>query len=136
MAKINGTLILLDIDGETLAHVQDATLTINRELPDSSDKDSGGWAEHLEGAGLRDWEISVNGWAEYTSGGNATILAELIMDRQSVPIVWGPSTTGDLNFTGTASLGNLELGAPNEETAPISGSLTGNGPLEKAMVDG
>jgi len=134
MAKINGTLVLLDLDGETLAHVQDATLNISRELPDSFDKNSDGWAEHLEEAGQRGWEISVNGFAEYTADGNAATLADMIISRQSAPVIWGPSEAGSINFSGNASLNGLELGAPNEETATISGTVTGNGPLEKLEV--
>lgn len=129
MAKINGTLVIFTLDGEELAHVQDATLSINRELPDSTDKDSAGWEEHLNDAGLRNWEISVNGWASYDDDSNLDDLMALILTRQSATIVWGP-TTGDIQLTGDASLGGLELGAPNEDTATISGTLTGNGPLE------
>lgn len=131
MAKINGTAVIFDVDGDPIAHIQDATLTINRETPDATTKDSGGWQEILEGGGLKDWEISFNGFADYAStGGNVEDLFDLIVGRTSTPIVWGP-TNGDLQFSGNAHLGNVELGAPNEETATISGSAVGTSELSK-----
>lgn len=130
MARFNGTTIILDVDGDTVAQVEDSTLTINRELPDANDKDSTPWADHLDEGGLMDWEISFDGNADWTeTTGNAEILFDILTDRTAVTVIFGQST--GLAFSGDASFNNVELGAPMEETAPISGTATGKGELTK-----
>lgn len=128
--KINGTLIILDVDGEPVTHVSDATLNINRELPDANDKDSAPWADHLDEAGLMDWNIDVDGNADWLEEGNVKTLFDLIVARTAVDIVFGPEEAGYINFTGSASPNGLELGSPVEETAPLSGTMEGKGQLD------
>lgn len=135
MAKINGTLIILDVDGSALAHVQNASLSINREIPDANDKDSSPWADHLDSAGLMDWSVDVDGNADYVSAsGNVAILADLLTARESVTVVFGPSASGSVNYSGSASSNGVTLDAPTEETATLSGTFVGQGILNKITV--
>lgn len=132
MARFNGTTIILDVDGSVVAQVEDSTLTINRELPDANDKDSAPWSNHLDDAGLMDWEISFDGNADWTeTTGNAEILFDLLTARTAVTVIFGQSS--GRAFSGDASFANVELGAPVEETAPISGTATGKGILNKIV---
>ena len=130
MAKINGTLIILDVDGDELAHVSNASLTINRELPEANDKDSAPWADHLDDAGLMDWEVSIDGNADWVSAtGNVKILADILVARTAVAVIFGPSAAGSVQYSGNASTGSLTFDAPTEETATLSGTMTGKGIL-------
>lgn len=138
MPKFNGTAIILDADGSAVAHVENATLTINRELPEANDKDSAPWADHLDEAGLMDWEISFDGNADWSqTTGNVETLFDLLTARLAVTTIFGvdpAEVTGisvGLAFSGDASYNNIELGAPMEETAPISGTAVGKGILNK-----
>jgi|18_taG_2_1085343.scaffolds.fasta_scaffold00258_5 hypothetical protein len=138
MAKFNGTAIILDADGSAVAHVENATLTINRELPEANDKDSAPWADHLDEAGLMDWEISFDGNADWSqTTGNVETLFDLLVARTAVTTIFGidpAEVTGlsvGLAFSGSASYNSVELGAPVEETAPISGTAVGKGILNK-----
>lgn len=130
MARFNGTTVILDVDGAVVAQVEDSTLTINRELPEANDKDSAPWANHLDEGGLQDWEISFDGNADWTdTTGNASILFAILTARTGVTVIFGQAT--GMAFSGTASFNNVELGAPVEETAPISGTAVGQGALTK-----
>lgn len=130
MAKINGTLIILDVDGSPVTHVSNATLNTSRELPEANDKDSAPWADHLDDAGLMEWSIDVDGNADWLENGNVQTLFQLITGRTAVPIVFGPEAAGYVNFTGNASTNDLSLETPSEETATLSGTMTGKGELE------
>lgn len=128
MSAINGTLVLLRANGNPLALVTDATLNIEQDLPDATSKDSSGWAAHING--LRSYSVDVDGLASFVATtGNSNILANLIANRSQVPFRFATATAGQLQFTGTVSLGSLSITAPNEDTATLSGSMTGTGAL-------
>ena len=138
MAQINGTLVLLQDDGTAFGFVTDSTLNVNMDLPDSSTKDSSGWAEHI--TGQRSWDVSVDGFASFGTTDNTATFFDYIADRTDVDIEFQPDTasadvTGAVNaFTGTASMGSVSFGAPNEDTATISGTFTGNGTLTRTAI--
>lgn len=132
MAQINGTTIILDVDGNPVAMLTDTTLNIAQDLPDASNKDSGGWAEHINGQ--RSWDVSLDGHADMRNKENVETLYDLIANRSQVDIEVKTEVTGDVTFTGTASLADMSLGAPNEDVATVSGSLTGTGALSKSSV--
>ena len=128
MSAINGTLVLLRANGNPLALVTDATLNIEQDLPDATSKDSSGWAAHING--LRSYSVDVDGLASFVATtGNSNILANLIANRSQVSFRFATATSGQLQFTGTVSLGSLSITAPNEDTATLSGSMTGTGAL-------
>lgn len=132
MPQINGTVMLLDLAGNPLAMQTDATLNIEQDLPDSTHKQSEGWADHING--LRSWSIDVDGRASIGSSGNFSTLFDLIANRSNVAMEFAASTSGTIKVTGEVSLANISLGAPLEDTASLSGSLTGKGALAKATV--
>lgn len=132
MAKFNGTTIILDADGSAIAHVENSTLSVNRDIPEANDKDSAPWADHLDTAGLLSWEISFDGNADWTATtGNADILFDLVSGRSAVAVIFGQSS--GRAFSGNASFSGVELGAPMEETASISGTAVGQGALTKIV---
>ena len=71
MAIINGTNIqVYDASSTLVAYAQTASITINMETRDISNKESGGFAESLEGQ--RNWEVSLDGaYAETNAAGSA-----------------------------------------------------------------
>lgn len=136
--KFNGTAIIVDADGSPIAHLSGATLSINRELPDANDKDSAPWADHLDDAGIMDWEISYDGNADWSqTTGNVETVFDLLTARTAVTTIFGidPAQVDGISvglaFSGDASYNGVELGAPSEETAPISGTAVGKGILNK-----
>ena len=61
MSKYLGRKVILSKSGTPIANVRTKSLSINRELVDSSDDDSGAWATHLDEPGQIDVSISVEG---------------------------------------------------------------------------
>lgn len=133
MAKINGTLILLKVDSEggspsTLAHIDNATWNSSFSLAEAADKDSNGFQEYLENAGLREASIDISGNADFASaGGNQKELAEYLRTRSNVDFVFGPEAADNLNFLGTALINEHSIDSPNEETTTFSATATVNG---------
>jgi len=125
MAKISGTLIIWSVDGQQMAHTKEATLTINRELPDATTKDSGGWEEHLSGAGLRNAEGTFDGLADWDTGGTVDTLFDYINTRADVAGSFGKAD--GIQFDGQIGITNLDFGAPNEDAATLSGGWKFNG---------
>jgi hypothetical protein len=135
MARTNGTLIILDADGDAIAQVIDCTLNINRDTPDANDKDNAPWSNHLDETGVMDWDIDVNGNADWVDAtGNVAKLTDFLINRSSVAIIFGPEAVGSTSFTGNASTNSITLGAPYEDTAPISGTFVGQGALTPIPV--
>jgi predicted secreted protein len=136
MAKINGTLVLFQI-GETpatLAHVTNATFSIDADIPESTDKDSSGYRELLENAGVRSGTITSEGFADWSAAdGNAKTLAEAVLDRTNIGFAFGPEGVDFWQITGECRATTAELGAPNEDTAPLSGNFETTG--EFTIVD-
>lgn len=128
MAKWSGTLTILSL-GDTptaLAHVDNATWNSSFSLSQSTDKDSNGFMEYLEEAGLREASIDISGNADFTVGtGNAQLLLNYQLDRQNVGFTF--ATTGGISISGEGLLGDLSFDTPNEETSTFTGTLTVNG---------
>lgn len=61
MAKYLGRKVILSKSGVPVANIRTKSLTINRELVDVTDDDSGAWAEHLDEPGQIDVSMSVEG---------------------------------------------------------------------------
>ena len=137
MAAVNGTLILLKDDGTAFAATTSATLNIEMDLPDSSTKNSGGWAEHI--LGQKSWSVDLDGIADFElTTGTVDILASFLIDRTQADIEFEPQAgafnTKGVSYTGTASLASVSLVAANEDTATLSGSFTGDGILTRVAV--
>lgn len=137
MAAVNGTLILLKDDGTAFAATTSATLNIEMDLPDSSTKDSAGWAEHIQGQ--KSWSVDLDGIADFeATTGTVDILVDYLINRTQASIEFEPQTgaftTSGVSYTGTASLSSVSLVAANEDTATLSGSFTGDGALTRVAV--
>lgn len=133
MAKISGTLVLfkLGTTPSTLTHVTDATLSVDVDIPESTDKDSQGFRELLEDAGVKSGSISTDGFADWSkTDGNAKTVLEAVLGRENLGFSFGPEGTEYFQVTGTCRAAGAELGSPNEDTAPISGTFETTGEFE------
>ena len=128
MARINGTLVLLSLGGDVLAHVDNADWNSSLTLADVTDKDSDGFREYLQNAGIMEASISVNGFADFVAAtGNVKDLADILKARQNVAFIFGPTASGSVQFTGNCLFTEHNLGAPNEEGATFTASASVNG---------
>ena len=137
MAAVNGTLILVNDNGTAFAATTSATLNIEMDLPDSSTKDSGGWAEHI--LGQKSWSVDLDGIADFElTTGTVDVLVDYLINRTQASIEFEPQagafSSKGVSYTGTASLSSVSLVAANEDTATLTGSFTGDGALTRVAV--
>lgn len=131
--KISGTLLLFKLGAvpSTLAHLTDTTFSVDVDIPESTDKDSAGFRELLENAGVKSGSFSVDGFADWSkTDGNAKTVLEAVMDRENIGFSFGPEGSDFFTVTGTCRAASAELGSPNEDTAPISGTFETTGEFE------
>jgi len=130
MAKINGTLNAVLSGSDKVLHSTSASLTVNVNLADTSTKDDGGWATHING--VRDWSISIDGLYDTTGDGVTPddILAAIIARTADTVISFTTNDpTNTSGWTGNGTYSDVTITGPSEEAITFSASITGNGPL-------
>lgn len=130
MAKLNGTLCAIISGSDKLLHIQNATLNVNVNLPDTSTKESSGWQEHINGQ--RDWEITFDGMYDEADSGVTPdeILAAIIArTADTVMKFTTDGATGAAGWTGNGTYRSISLTGNMEAPATFSGSIKGNGAL-------
>ena len=131
MAKINGTSILVTVDGNAIAEAQEHSIEFSHNLADASTKDSAGWAEFI--SAQRGGTINVSALVDYAADADASatgffdLFTEGIVNRTEFTLVFGTAVSGDTIFTVDAFLTSLSQNAPMEDVVSYSATfqLTG-----------
>ena len=139
MAILNATDVVITISntaGTAQGSVVDkllfgtsASLSVSRDLRDSTNKSSAGWSESL--AGLKSWELSGDGFVEFASTAADTknikeLYTQMVALNPEVTVKFSDGTT---YYVGNAFITSLSVDAGVEENATYSVSLTGTGVL-------
>ena len=130
---INGTKFGVYDGGTLVAYATSGSISINHNVRETSNKESEGWKEVLEGQ--RDWEISCEGMVAFDGGATKSVdelFTSYITTRASLTVSFESSESGDKKWSGTAFLSSISLDAPNEESTTYSCSFTGTGVLTQA----
>lgn len=130
--KFNGTLLNVYLNNIIIGCATSSELSVNVDLADATCKDDGGWADHIHG--LRDWSVSTDGLVAYDGTNNIGDLYTLLSGRTSVTLKFTTNVTGDLVFSGTASVASISVSAEMESAVTYSVEFTGKGALTKATV--
>jgi predicted secreted protein len=130
--KFNGTLLNVYIDDVIIGCATSSELSVNVDLADATCKDDGGWADHIQG--LRDWSVSTDGLVAYDGTNNIGDLYTLLSGRTSVTLKFTTNVTGDLVFSGSASVASISVSAEMEAAVTYSVEFTGKGVLTKGTV--
>jgi predicted secreted protein len=129
MAKINGTLYAVYTGSDKVLHTVNGSLNLEQDLPDVTNKESAGWAEHING--LRKWSIDFEG--KYDEAGSGftpdEIMAAIIARTADTVIQFKPTTGATKGWTGNGTFKSIKLGADLEGGLTYSGSIQGNGAL-------
>ena len=130
MAKINGTLIGILSGSDKVLYTTSATLNVKQNLVDTTNKESAGWAEHING--LRDWDISFDGKYD-TAGEGMTpneILTAIIARSADTVIKFVTNVeTNTVGWTGNGTFDTVSITGPMEGDTTFSGHIKGNGAL-------
>ena len=130
--KFNGTLLNVYIDDTIIGCATSSELSVNVDLADATCKDDGGWADHIQG--LRDWSVSTDGLVAFDGTNNIDDLYKLLSGRTSVTLKFTTNVTGDLVFSGSASVASISVSAEMEAAVTYSVEFTGKGVLTKGTV--
>lgn len=128
--KINGTLILVDADGETIGCSTNATLTITNERLETTCKDDNGAKTYTPGS--QDWTLEAEGMVIYETPSNHTTISQLALGQTIAEWVFATSNPDDPAFTGEGFIENLSINAPLNAPATWSFSVAATGPISLA----
>jgi len=130
MAAINGTAVLLYSGGQPIAMQKGLSVGLDVDLPDATNKESAGWAEHL--TGMMNAKIDFNSlfstglMSDTPAILSAKDLLDYILNRTEllVSVLGGPYP-----IVGKADMSSLSFDAPMEGAMTLAGSVKINGPL-------
>jgi predicted secreted protein len=126
MAVINGTVLILSSEGIDIAYQKGVTITVEQDLPDATNKESGGWAQHING--MLNAKIDFNSLFSSSAlpAMSAKDLMDYILNRESLLI-----TILGLGYpiVGQADMNSLSFDAPQEGVMGLSGGLKVNGQI-------
>jgi predicted secreted protein len=138
----NGTSLVVLIGTEVIAFATSCSLSIAIDTPDSSTKQSLGWADEI--GGQKSWSLTTDGLATVVPGSVATYistteLSNLAIARTAVTVkfttvnndtVGGVTpVTGDTIYSGSAFIESVDMTADMENPVTYSVSFKGTGPL-------
>jgi hypothetical protein len=134
MAKLNGTSMLVVVDGVAIGGTKSFTLDIKQANGDASSKDSAGWTNRIPGK--RDWSVSFDGLFDPSGVNNFEQLYDDINARNKVYLEMATvdGTGGGEVYKGYAYASSLTMTAGLEEPVTISGTFEADGPLTKGTV--
>lgn len=140
---INGTLMLIKTDAASggnasataIAMTTSASISVNMETRDISQKGSQGWRDLLEAQ--KSWSASAEGvYAIKDASGSAvkgfTDLFTNLGNREQIYLELTTGVTGDKYYSGKAYVTSIEQTAPMEDNATFSVSFEGTGELSEA----
>lgn len=129
MAKLNGTLYAVYSGSDKVLYNTNTSLNLEQDLPDVTNKESAGWAEHING--LRNWSIDFEGKYDETGSGITPneIMAAIIGRTADTVIQFRHTGSTTAGWTGNGTFQSIKLGADMEGGITYSGTIKGNGPL-------
>ena len=134
MAIENASNVVLSITTaqglEAMAHATSCSLSVNRDLRDSTVKSSSGWQENL--AGLKSWEMSGDAFIDISSPSGADVESLFTVMTGTSPVVTCTFGVSGMTYTGTAIITSLSIDAGVEDNATYSISLTGSAALAQS----
>tara|TARA_R100001163_G_scaffold57445_1_gene45380 strand:- start:247 stop:681 length:435 start_codon:yes stop_codon:yes gene_type:complete len=140
--QLNGTDLGVYIGGTLVAYSTNATININHSPRSTTNKESSGYEENMEG--LRNWDVSVDALYAWLDPSGSAISNETLSEiftgywatRAKFSLTFGTtgSTTGDTKYVGDAWLTSVSLTAPLEDTATFSASFQGTGALTQTIA--
>ena len=131
--EINGTNLLVYIDGTAVAGSKTCKLSVKHDTRDCTTKDSAGWEKR--GNGKRSWTISCDGLVAFdASNKGIDDLFGYVTSREQLSLKFSTTTSGDSYWYGEAFIDSLDIDAGNEESVGYSASFSGSETLAIATI--
>jgi len=136
MAKVNGRKWLVyEIITATATAIPlgtTASLNINNNVIDASDKDSGGWRQLIDGQ--RDWDVSMTANYDQEQAKQMGLIDAILNVTTSTERTIGiglDDAVGDILFQGQALVASTPISGDNEALVTIDYDFQGTGELTK-----
>lgn len=131
--KKKGRALIFKWAGTKVGNVTSISLSVDGEIINVSDWDSGDWNEKL--AGRKDWSMDIGLYHNPEDDTQqAAIEIDMISGTREDTALFGPETPAedDVTYTGTAILSNFSIDAGGSDD-PIESSFTleGSGALSR-----
>lgn len=133
MAVLNGSLISVEIAGETIDLQTECSISLSAELRDISNKSSGGFKTSL--VGMKSGSINFSALHDETesaSGANMQTLFTAWTNASNTALTavkFTTGVTGDHEFSAAGFLTSLEMNAGTEDNVTISGTIELDGAI-------
>ena len=125
MSVINSTSFLLLKDTTVLGHSKSTNISVNVDLPESTNKDSLGWTEHI--TGVRSGTVSCECFTDYSDSLGFDEIANMIITRQKAVFYFKQTTNTRLILRGEGYISTVDETAEFENATSfnIEINLTG-----------
>lgn len=136
MAIKKGRDLIAEFDSEKIGAVTSIQLTIDGNVINISNWDSGDWNDKL--AGRKDWNMTIGFQHDPEDDtGQGDVETALFTSGRSGAINFGPetTTTGDVSYSGNVIISNYQVDASDSDDVITSSmSIEGNGPLTRSVA--
>jgi len=129
---LNGTLLLLFVDGVAIGETTSHTLGFEQATRDATTKGSGAYEEVLPA--LRSWTIDFDAFVAFDATNGYKQLRALIASRTEVTLLFSSLESGDPQYSGFSYLTSVSLDAAVEDSTTMSGSFKGTGELTETTI--
>ena len=133
MAKVNGTLIVMQIGGYTIAGQLTSSLDFNVDMLDATTKDSAGSKEYV--AGEDDTKINVTGLYDPAAATGAEEMIAVLFAKQ--PVAWkhGQTSVGGTYWEGDGLINHVGITGDKNVLSNYSIDIQNTGtPTQHAII--
>lgn len=132
-AAMNSSDAGVYVAGTLIGQISDASITINGETRDVSNKTTGEWRALLEGQ--LSWSISASAMYIPNAAWNVEDAFSALTGRTTVTVKWGSSDSGDFEYSGSAYITNISLNSPGQnDTVVYDVQFEGTGALSEVAT--
>ena len=122
MPLINATSFLLVKDTTVIGHSKNTTFSLQLDLPESTTKDSGGFAEYLPC--IRSGSISVNGFTSYSDSLNFDEFSGYVITREKHTYYFKEPSNPKLIFRGEGYVTSVDEVGDHESVSEFNVEIT------------
>jgi len=132
---MNGTLIEVTVGGTAISLQTECSISLNGELRDITNKESGGWKSSL--MGLRSGSINFSVLHDEGEDYNMQQLwSAWTSDTATASVKFTTGVTGDYEFTASGWFTSLEMNAGTEDNVTVSGTIELDGAITYTVISG
>jgi predicted secreted protein len=134
MAKVLGDLMIMIIDGYTIAGQKNGSASFSTDMLDATAKDSGGYKEYLSGWKGHTFSLENLYDPDATTNTDFSSLFAKWQAGTAVTLKWGEAVAGKKYYTASALINKVDLNGPANQLSSYSVSLQGTGTITEAVV--